>query len=74
MRTTLELDRDLLERAKSALGASSFTEAIETALRDAVARAENRRGWDALIGLDLSWESVEDLIEYRRRYGTRSLR
>ena len=74
MRTTLELDRDLLERAKSALGATSFTETIETALRHAVARAESRTAWDALIGLDLSWESVDDLIEYRRRHGTRKLR
>lgn len=73
MRTTLDLDRTLLEKAKDALGASSFTEAIETALRDAVARAEVRRGWEAVIGSDLSWESVEELLEYRRRYGGRAL-
>jgi hypothetical protein len=33
MRTTLELDRELQEKAKESLGARSFTEAIEIALR-----------------------------------------
>lgn len=73
MRTTLDLDRELLERAKEALGASSFTEAIETSLREAVARAEHRRAWEALLGSEGSWESVEDLLEYRRKHGGRSL-
>lgn len=71
MRTTLELDRKLLERAKAALGASSYTDAIQIALRDAVARTDARAGWEALIGSDLSWESVDDLLAYRRRFGTR---
>lgn len=73
MKTTLDLDRTLLEKAKEALGATSFTEAIERALRDAVARAEARSGWDDLIGSDLSWESVEALTAFRRRYGGRPL-
>lgn len=73
MRTTLDLDRDLLERAKDALGAGSFTEAIETALREAVARCDARAAWDAVRESDLSWESVDDLIEYRRRHGGRAL-
>lgn len=73
MRTTLNLDRALLERAKEVLGAGSFTEAIETALREAVARAEAREGWEALAGSGLSWESVDDLLEYRRRHGGRAL-
>jgi hypothetical protein len=72
VRTTLELDRQLLERAKDALGAASFTEAIETALRQAVARADARTGWEALIGSELSWQSVEDFLRFRRRYGSRS--
>lgn len=73
MRTTLDLDRDLLERAKKALGAGSFTEAIETALRDALRRTEAKAAWDALRGSERSWESVEDLLEYRRRHGGRAL-
>jgi Arc/MetJ family transcription regulator len=73
MKTTLDLDRKLLARAKKVLGAESYTEAIETALRDVVARAEARTHWESLIGADLSWTSVEELLEYRRRYGGRSL-
>jgi hypothetical protein len=73
MRTTLDLDRELLEKAKESLGARSFTEAIETALREAVVRAEARRGWDDLTGSSLSWESVDDLLRYRDRHGGRAL-
>lgn len=73
MRTTLELDRDLLERAKEALGVDSFTAAIETALREAVARAETAAAWKELIGSELSWPGVEELLDFRRRYGGRAL-
>ena len=73
MRTTLDLDRDLLEKAKEVLGTDSFTEAIETALRQAIARAESKSGWDALIGSDLSWGSVDELLAFRRRFGGRPL-
>ncbi len=69
MRTTLELDRQLLEEARSVLGARTFTEAIERALREAVDRARAREGWAELLGSDLSWGSVEELEEYRRRFG-----
>ena len=73
VRTTLDLDRTLLEKATSALGAKSYTAAIETALREAVARAEARDGWAALMGSDLSWDSVDELLEFRKRWGGRSL-
>lgn len=73
MRTTLDLDRTLLEEAKEALGAASFTEAIETALREAVARTRHRKAWDELIGSGRSWESVDDLLEHRRSHGGRPL-
>jgi Arc/MetJ family transcription regulator len=73
VRTTLDLDRELLERAREAMGASSFTEAIETALREAVARLEASRGWSELVASDLSWSGVDELLEYRRRYGGRPL-
>lgn len=72
MKTTLDLDRELLEEAKDALGASSFTQAIETALKEAVARARHRAAWEDLIGADLSWEGVDELLEYRLRYGGRA--
>lgn len=73
MRTTLDLDRELLEEAKDVLGSASFTEAIETSLRQAVARARHRGAWEELLGADLSWESVDELLEYRLRYGGRAL-
>ena len=73
VRTTLDLDRGLLEKAKAALGAPTFTAAIETALRDAVERAETREAWGALIGSELSWEGVADLLEFRRAHGGRAL-
>lgn len=73
MKTTLDLDRDLLERAKEALGARSFTEAIERALREAVRRTEATAAWEALRRSDRSWESVDELLEYRRRHGGRAL-
>lgn len=72
MRTTLDLDRDLLDEAKRALGVDSFTEAIEVSLREAVARASHRKAWDQLMGSDLSWESVEELLDHRRRHGGRT--
>ncbi len=73
MRTTLDLDRELLERAKEALGAGSFTEAIERALRQVVASTEAAEAWRRLEGSDLSWEGVDELLEHRRRYGGRAL-
>jgi len=72
VRTTLELDRKLLEEAKAVLGAETFTQAIETALKEVVARARAREGWSELLGSGLSWESVDQLQEYRRRFGGRS--
>jgi Arc/MetJ family transcription regulator len=73
MRTTLDLDRELLERAKEALGSSSFTDAIETALREAVARTEGAKAWSELRGAESSWESVDELLEFRRSFGGRPL-
>ena len=72
MRTTLDLDRELLERARDSLGVSTFTEAIELALRRAVEQEDAAAAWFELKGSDLSWESVDDLLEYRARFGGRS--
>lgn len=73
MRTTLDLDRELLDKAKDVLGVESFTDAIETALREVIGRAEARSAWKELVGSDMSWDSVEDLLAYRRQYGGRTL-
>lgn len=73
MRTTLDLDRTLLEEAKVALGVESFTEAIELALRQVVSRTRAAEAWRTLEGSDLSWESTDELREYRRTLGDRPL-
>lgn len=73
MRTTLDLDRQLLEEAKEALGAASFTEAIETALQESLARARHRQAWEALEGSGHSWASVDEFLAYRRQHGDRAL-
>ena len=73
MKTTLDLDRKLLDRAKKVLGADSYTQAIEVALREAIARAETRTAWERVIGSELSWNNVEDLLAYRREHGGRAL-
>ncbi|HKJ93933.1 MAG TPA: type II toxin-antitoxin system VapB family antitoxin [Longimicrobiales bacterium] len=66
MRTTLNLDRDLLERAKAALGAATYTETIERSLAEAIARADVERKLDAVRGRDLVW-SLGELQAYRRQ-------
>ncbi len=43
MCTTVELDRDLLERAKEVMDAPTYRETITRALEEAVARVERRR-------------------------------
>ena len=66
MRTTLDLDRALLERAKAALGVSTYTEAIERSLEQAIAAAEIDALLEAVRGQDLVW-SVDELRAYRQR-------
>jgi Arc/MetJ family transcription regulator len=65
IRTTVDLDRDLLDRAKKALDARTYREAITRALTEAVDRADLRRLIDALEGSDASWD-LEELFSYRR--------
>lgn len=65
MRTTVDLDRSLLERAKEALGTSTYREAITRALEEAVSRADMRRLLDELEGSDAVWD-LEALLSYRR--------
>ena len=70
MRTTLDLDRGLLESAREVLRTETLTETIETALRDVIDRARNRSAWDAWIGSEaLEWESVDEYLEWKREQG-----
>lgn len=65
MRTTVDLDRSLLERAKEALGTSTYREAIIRALEEAVSRAGMRKLLDELEGSDATWD-LDELLAYRR--------
>ncbi|MBI4519526.1 MAG: hypothetical protein HY701_01710 [Gemmatimonadetes bacterium] len=65
MRTTVDIDRELLERAKKALGVRTFREAIVRSLEDATARREMRQLVDQLEGSDAVW-SLEEALAYRR--------
>lgn len=65
MRTTVDLDRDLLNRAKEALGTTTYREAITVALEEAVSRADVRSLLDELEGSDAVWD-LEELTSYRR--------
>jgi hypothetical protein len=65
MRTTLDIDRDLLDRARAALGATTYTEAIERSLSQAVAGAELDAVLESVRGEDLVW-SLDELQEHRR--------
>lgn len=72
MRTTLDLDRDLLEQTREALGVGTFTETIERALRLTLEQTQASRGWAKLVGSGLSWDSPEAVEAYRREFGGRS--
>jgi Arc/MetJ family transcription regulator len=60
MRTTLDLDDELVQQALAATGAKSKTEVIELGLRSLLER-EARRRLNALRG------KVPELVQVRRR-------
>ena len=66
MRTTLDIDRDLLERAKAALGTTTYTETIERSLSRTVDQAELDALLESLKGEDLVW-SLDEMRAYRHR-------
>lgn len=65
MRTTVDLDRSLLDRAREALGTTTYREAITRALEEAVSRADMRRLVQELEASDASWD-LDALLTYRR--------
>lgn len=65
MRTTVDLDRELLDRAKEALDARTYREAIIRALNEAIARADLRVLLYSIEGSDLTWD-LDELLAYRR--------
>jgi len=65
MRTTVDLDRGLLDRAREALGTDTYRAAIVRALEEAVSRAEMRELLGELEASDATWD-LDALLEYRR--------
>lgn len=65
MRTTLDIDRELLDRARTALGATTYTEAIERSLAQAIRYAELEEVLASVQGSDAVW-SLEELQAFRR--------
>ncbi len=65
MRTTIDIDRELLERARRALHARTYREAVKRALEDALVRSDLEKATAALEGSELSWD-LDELLAYRR--------
>jgi hypothetical protein len=65
IRTTVDLDRQLLDRAKAALEVDTYREAITRALEEVVSRADFHRLVGSIEGSDVTWD-VEELLSYRR--------
>ena len=61
-RTSLNLDFELVEEARSALGTNGTTETIHAALREAVLKEKRRR----LAGMDFSMLTPELIEELRK--------
>lgn len=61
-RTSMFLDRDLVERAQSALGTSTVVETVHQALEQVVARDERTEAVRRIREL-VDWEALEKLHE-----------
>lgn len=66
MRTTLVINEDLLDEAKTLAGAKTKKEAVERALSEFIRRRKSRKLLDLEGKIELSF-TVEDLIKRRRR-------
>jgi Arc/MetJ family transcription regulator len=51
--TSVDIDAQLLQEAKDALGVRTTKDAVDVALRDAVARRRQLAAIDVIAGLDL---------------------
>ena len=66
MRTTLTIDEELLDEAKTLSGARTKKEAIEKALREFIRRKKSMKLLDLEGKIELSY-TVKDLIERRKK-------
>lgn len=62
MRTTLDLDENLVKELMAVTGAKTKTEAIHLAIRELVRRRklERLKGLSGKIRLDLDWRELEE--------------
>lgn len=65
MRTTLDIERELLEKAQRLLGASTYRETVERALGEVVERGEIRGVLERIEGSDVIWD-LDELLAFRR--------
>jgi Arc/MetJ family transcription regulator len=65
MRTTLTINEDLLDEAKTLSGAKTKKETIEKALKEFIKRRKSRRLLDLEGKIELTY-TVEDLMKRRR--------
>jgi Arc/MetJ family transcription regulator len=66
MRTTLDIDHDLLEEAKALSGSESKKETVETALKEYIRRRKARKLLDLEGRVELSY-GVSELLKRRRK-------
>ncbi len=66
MRTTLTINEDLLDEAKTLSGAKTKKEAIERALKEFIRRKKSMKLLDLEGKIELSY-AVEDLLERRKK-------
>jgi Arc/MetJ family transcription regulator len=66
MRTTLEIDEELVEEARAMSGAQTKKETIETALREYVQRRKARKLLDLEGRINLTY-GVSDLMKRRKK-------
>ncbi|HXX80067.1 MAG TPA: type II toxin-antitoxin system VapB family antitoxin [Thermodesulfovibrionales bacterium] len=66
MRTTLAINKDLLDEAKELSGAKTKKETIEKALKELIQRRKSKKLIDLEGQVELSY-TVEELIKRRRK-------
>ncbi len=65
-RTTIDLDRDALERAQQILGTRTIRDTVDKALREVDRVAALRRAADLILAGDPDFVTPEELAELRR--------
>ena len=67
MKTTLEIDRDLLDQAQKALGTATIKDTVEKSLKETVRRRQLQALADALGTIELDLTPAELRRQRRKR-------